>query len=854
MVDSQPVEEEVRRTETGGIGMEPQKGPTEPAPQTQTTPSPAFVMENIDMLRIMIKEHDQQVKVKTILKMVDEIFERVRAFIRGEVATESAEMVRSPQWDKRNARLVWSGGQEKARNRNESISFPPPRPLIGTPEKQNLNKFCDYHGDRGHNTDDCYQLKKQIEEAVASGKLSHLVKDIRRNNEKNGSQVKGGVKIINMVNAGANRKRPYERERSGLTEELTYATVPQNNLTDKLIVLEVMIEVHQVRRIHIDGGSSSEIMYEHCFKNFSANVRSRLRKCKISVGRILRRSISPSRLDLPPSNHGRTRKKQDGTNGICDSKVSLTLQCHNGKNLNEKSRSRGINHSFYDQVPDEPGGCHDGDKQGDPIGMIREQAILQTRRNLGQRSGKEPMFPKEGEGEDSTRKKITICSKRPGHCVTIGSTLSIGCKQQLVNVLRKSTNIFAWAGSEGTAVPRFVMEHQLKAYPLAEPVIHKKRPLTPNRRHALKEKVFKWLKEGIIRRVQHPEWITNAILVKMENGVWQMQMDYSSLNRICAKDMYPFLEVEEKLASLMGYPYKCFLRLPTENSQIRMVEEGGVQLPVFYVSRPLQGPKTYYTITEKAILTQIHIARSLRTIFQKHKVKVVTDGPMPEMLKISDINGRLAKWAAELRMYDVSYIQSKEANGQVVSKFCRQKEPMPRTASKKDEGTSWLNNRLQEEPTSTPKALRFYLSREANKEGSGVGMILVNPEEKTYSYAIRLNFSASDDSMNYKAQLAGLFASASKGMKDLHVSINSQMLVDQVEGNKVPRTKETKKYREAVMDATTSFHRFQIMYLPKALIPKAEVLTGLATIKLEFLNQEVSVGVKTRSSVEVEAK
>ncbi|GKE63590.1 hypothetical protein Tco_1513957, partial [Tanacetum coccineum] len=131
-----------------------------------------------------------------------------------------------------------------------------------------------------------------------------------------------------------------------------------------------------------------------------------------------------------------TRKKQDGTNGICDSKVSLTLQCHNGKNLNEKSRSRGINHSFYDQVPDEPGGCHDGDKQGDPIGMIREQAILQTRRNLGQRSGKEPMFPKEGEGEDSTRKKITICSKRPGHCVTIGSTLSIGCKQQLVNVLQ----------------------------------------------------------------------------------------------------------------------------------------------------------------------------------------------------------------------------------------------------------------------------------------------------------------------------------------------------------------------------------------------------------------------------------
>ncbi|GJV38270.1 hypothetical protein Tco_1410747 [Tanacetum coccineum] len=61
----------------------------------------------------------------------------------------------------------------------ESISFPEPLPLIGTPEKQNLNKFCNYHGDRGYNTNDCYQLKKQIEEAMASKKLAHLVKDIR---------------------------------------------------------------------------------------------------------------------------------------------------------------------------------------------------------------------------------------------------------------------------------------------------------------------------------------------------------------------------------------------------------------------------------------------------------------------------------------------------------------------------------------------------------------------------------------------------------------------------------------------------------------------------------------------------
>ncbi|GJU88307.1 hypothetical protein Tco_1300730 [Tanacetum coccineum] len=62
----------------------------------------------------------------------------------------------------------------------ESINVLASLPLIGTLEKQNLNKFCDYHGDRGNNANDCYHLKKQIEEAVASGKLAHLVKDLRR--------------------------------------------------------------------------------------------------------------------------------------------------------------------------------------------------------------------------------------------------------------------------------------------------------------------------------------------------------------------------------------------------------------------------------------------------------------------------------------------------------------------------------------------------------------------------------------------------------------------------------------------------------------------------------------------------
>nr|GEZ23373.1 hypothetical protein [Tanacetum cinerariifolium] len=161
--------------------------------------------------------------------------------------------------------------------------------------------------------------------------------------------------------------------------------------------------------------------------------------------------------------------------------------------------------------------------------------------------GKELMLPKKERGEGDMGENVTICNKRLDQSIMIGSTLSPGCKQRLINILQKNVDVLAWAGSEWTTVPRFVMEHQLKTYLLAESVVHKKRPLTPDKRQALKE--------------------------KLASDAWQVQMDYSGLNRICAKDMYPFSKVEDELASLMGYLYKCFLRLPKESSEVRMVED-----------------------------------------------------------------------------------------------------------------------------------------------------------------------------------------------------------------------------------------------------------------------------------------
>ncbi|GKC46257.1 hypothetical protein Tco_1063979, partial [Tanacetum coccineum] len=137
----------------------------------------------------------------------------------------------------------------------ESVSFPPPPPLIGTPKKHNLSKFCDYHKDRGHNINDCYHLKRQIEEVIASGKLAHLAKDIHRRNQRGGGLRKGHAKVINMVTTERNRKRSHETGFYGMMEEISFSPIPQNSLANELIILEGTIKGYQVRRIYVDGGS-----------------------------------------------------------------------------------------------------------------------------------------------------------------------------------------------------------------------------------------------------------------------------------------------------------------------------------------------------------------------------------------------------------------------------------------------------------------------------------------------------------------------------------------------------------------------------------------------------------------------
>ena len=51
--------------------------------------------------------------------------------------------------------------------------------LKGDPNRRSKDKYCRFHRDHGHDTADCYDLKKQIEALIKQGKLQRFVRKER---------------------------------------------------------------------------------------------------------------------------------------------------------------------------------------------------------------------------------------------------------------------------------------------------------------------------------------------------------------------------------------------------------------------------------------------------------------------------------------------------------------------------------------------------------------------------------------------------------------------------------------------------------------------------------------------------
>nr|GEW51931.1 reverse transcriptase domain-containing protein [Tanacetum cinerariifolium] len=137
----------------------------------------------------------------------------------------------------------------------EKGKFKAPPPMTTPVEKRNHTKFCEFHGEVGHNTDGCMHLKKQIKEMLKAGKLSYLIKELKQNNRKE------------------QPKTTKKGETPGKEKPVGH---PNDEGIEGPMIIETEIGGHCIHRMYVDVGSASEILYEHCFNRLHREIKNQL--------------------------------------------------------------------------------------------------------------------------------------------------------------------------------------------------------------------------------------------------------------------------------------------------------------------------------------------------------------------------------------------------------------------------------------------------------------------------------------------------------------------------------------------------------------------------------------------------
>ncbi|GKC05684.1 reverse transcriptase domain-containing protein [Tanacetum coccineum] len=332
------------------------------------------------------------------------------------------------------------------------LNLPQPAPLIGAPSKENLNRYCDYHNEKGHSTNDCFHLKRQLEMALESGKLNHLVKDVRqrgKGNQRNNGPQK--AKVINMVQSHPlDRKRKTTmRDEEWMNVPITFPPVPARDLSEEPLVVEAEVEGYLVRRIHIDEGASIEIMFEHCFNMLHPAIQARLVETQTTVSGFSGEQVKPlGKIELDVC---------FGGNGRCRRAIMKFTVIPAPSPYNIILGRPGLR-----QLRAIPSTIHGIMKFPTPWGVAtivsQTTMVLQCR---SERKKQAVELPEEVKVQNDTSptEHVLINPAYPEQLVVIGKSLSPEGLAQLKSLLKRNNDIFAWEPSDMTGVPKRIIKH-----------------------------------------------------------------------------------------------------------------------------------------------------------------------------------------------------------------------------------------------------------------------------------------------------------------------------------------------------------------------------------------------------------
>nr|GFA18175.1 reverse transcriptase domain-containing protein [Tanacetum cinerariifolium] len=138
-------------------------------------------------------------------------------------------------------------------------------------------------------------------------------------------------------------------------------------------------------------------------------------------------------------------------------------------------------------------------------------------------------------------------------------------------------------------------------------------------------------------------------------------------------------------------------------------------------------------------------------------------------------------------------------------------------------------------------------------DGSRAGLILTNPEEMEFTYALRFRFDATNNEAEYEALIARLRIAEQMGVKNLQANVDSRLVANQVNETYVAKDVDMIRYLEKVKALEGSFKAFSIKQTPRSENKKSDALSKLASTSFAHLSKQVMVKeLKEKSISELE--
>ncbi|XP_071718764.1 uncharacterized protein [Rutidosis leptorrhynchoides] len=248
------------------------------------------------------------------------------------------------------------------------------------------------------------------------------------------------------------------------------------------------------------------------------------------------------------------------------------------------------------------------------------------------------------------------------------------------------------------------------------------------------------------------------------------------------------------------------------------------------LTSPKRGETLYvYLATSKECISVVLVA-------EREKIR--------QVLMKQENSGHMAKWAIVLGEHDIDYQVRHSIKAQVLADF------MAETTGINEESDSTFAQIIT--LSVETEEWKLFINGVSRSDGSGAGLMLVNPEGQEFTYALRFEFSTTNNEAEYKAFLSRHRIAKEMKIEHLQALVDSQLVANQVLGIFEERQPTIQLYLSKVGELVESFRGFTIEHVLRSQNIKADALRKLASVTFTHLAKEVLVEVLEKRSIKVQ--